>query len=230
MFRTSGYCFLGLFALSLLAFWKTYVTHPTSFDPYTHVHAVLMVGWFAILIAQPFLIRRERRATHRVLGRISFALVPLLVVSIILLTHARVTAVPAADLAAEANFFYLAFGMSVLLLVPWLLGIKHRHTVALHARYMIATSLAVLDPVLGRILAFYFPRLPSRDVYTLISYLVTAAILAVLIVREREQRVGRGVFPFVLVLATLVYAGFFTLGRTDAWLAFIRWFGSLPLT
>jgi len=228
MFRASGYYFLGLFALALLAFWKSYVTHPTSFDPYTHAHAVLMVGWFAILIAQPFLIRRERRATHRVLGRISFVLVPCLAASILLLTHVRVRAAP--SLPADARFFFLPFGMTILLVVPWLLAIKHRHVVALHARYMICTAFAVIDPIVGRISYFYFPPLPAPDYAPLVSYTLSAGVLIALIIREREQRVGRGVFPFVLVLATVVYAGFFTLAKTDAWLAFIRWFGSLALT
>jgi hypothetical protein len=59
---------------------------------------------------------------------------------------------------------------------------------------------------------------------------VTAAVLITLIVRERDQRVGRRVFPLVLVLATVVYGAFFTLARTDAWLAFVLWFRELPLT
>ncbi len=230
MFRNAGYYFIALFALVLIAFAKTYGTSPTSFDPYTHVHAVLMVGWFGILIAQPFLIRREHRATHRLLGRISYVLVPLLAISILLLTHARISTVAAAALAGEAHFFYLPFGMTIAFLAAWLLGVRHRHTVALHARYMIATSLATIDPVLGRILAFYFPPLPYRDLYTLLSYAVTGGVLVLLIVRERRQRVGRAAFPIMLLVFTLVYAGFFTLAKTDAWLAFIRWFGSRALT
>jgi hypothetical protein len=76
VFRYAGYYFAGVLALAVLAFAKSYVVQPTSFgEPYTHVHAALMVAWFGILIAQPFLIRRERRAAHRLLGRISFVLV-----------------------------------------------------------------------------------------------------------------------------------------------------------
>ena len=36
--------------------------------------------------------------------------------------------------------------------------------------------------------------------------------------------------PVVLVLVTLLYAAYFTLARTYAWFAFVRWFGALPLT
>lgn len=230
MFRAAGYYFVGLLALVILAFWKTYVVRPTAFDIYTHVHAALMVGWFALLIAQPFLARGPRRPLHRALGRLSYGLVPLLIVSILLLAHARTRAVPSDALPAVAKFFFLPFGMSILFAVPWGLAIVHRREVGLHARYMIATGLAVLDPICGRIVAFYFPPLPDPTLPTLVSYLVTVVILVTLIVRERAQRAGRQAFPRILVLATIVYASFFTFARTGPWLAFIRWFRELPLT
>jgi hypothetical protein len=227
VFRRAGYAFIVVFALALLAFWKSYVTRPSSFgDPYTHVHAALMVAWFAILIAQPFLIRREHRAAHRLLGRISFALVPLLAASILLLAHARIRAI--GPLGADARFFFLPFGMTVLLVVPWALAVKHRRTVALHARYMICTVFAVVDPVLGRILYFYFPPLPSQDHATLASYLVTAGLLAALYTRERSPRPRP--FAVMLVLATVIYGVFATFARTDTWRVFVEWYGTLPLT
>jgi hypothetical protein len=95
---------------------------------------------------------------------------------------------------------------------------------------MICTVFAVFDPIIGRLLYFYFPPLPTPQTATLVSYLVTASVLVTLIVRERQQRVGRHVFPFMLGLATLVYALFATFARSETWKAFAQWFGELPLT
>jgi hypothetical protein len=223
MFRFAGYYFAALFGLALLAFWKSYVRElPGELDPYTHVHAIVMILWFAITIAQPFLIRRDQRALHRLLGRVSYAIVPLFAITTLLLTRQRLGAVPERFLPEIAHFFYLPISMVVLLLIPYTLAIVHRRTVALHARWMICTSLAMIDPVFGRIFGFYFPPLPIDP--QLASLLISLAILAVFMVLERKQRVGRRVFPTMVLVVAVVYALFFTFARTEAWLAFATWF------
>lgn len=223
MFRRAGYWFVALFALAVAAFWKSYVVQPASFaEPYTHIHAALMVAWFGILIAQPFLIRRERRSTHRLLGRISYVLVPALALSILLVMHARIRAL--GPLGADARFFWLPFGMTILLVVPWALAVKHRREVGLHARYMICTAFAVFDPIIGRVLYFAGVELPSPDYGPLVSYLAIAAFLVALIVRDRA---GRRVYLFMLALTTLVFAGFATFARGETWRIIVDWFGAI---
>ena len=225
MFRRAGYYFIALFALSVAAFAKSYGASPSSFNAYTHVHAALMVAWFGILIAQPFLIRREYRAAHRLLGRISYALVPLLAVSVLLLAHVRITAI--GPLGADARFFFLPFGMTIVLVVPWALGVWHRRDVGLHARYMICTAFAVFDPVIGRLLYFYGPKLPTPDTASLIAYLCAAAVLVTLVLRDPR---GRRVYLFMLVLVTLVFGGFATIARTQTWHDIVEWYGARALT
>lgn len=223
MFRFAGYYFAALFGCALLAFWKSYVRElPGDFDPYTHVHAIVMIVWFAIAIAQPFLIRRDQRALHRLLGRVSYAIVPLFAITTLLLTRQRLRAVPDDALPEIANFFYLPIAMVVLLVIPYTLAVIHRRTLAVHARWMICTSLAMIDPVFGRIFGFYFPPLPIDA--QLASLLLCVAILAVFMILERKQRAGRHVFPTMLVIVGGVFALFFTFARTEAWLAFATWF------
>jgi hypothetical protein len=75
--------------------------------------------WLGMLIAQPFLIRRERRSLHRAIGRVSYALVPLIVVVWILLTHLRASAMPADVFERDGEFFYLPAVSSVLFVAAW---------------------------------------------------------------------------------------------------------------
>jgi cytochrome c biogenesis factor len=210
--RRAGYFFAVVFAFAVAAFWKTYVVDPGQHgEPWTHVHAALMVLWFAVLVAQPFLIKREYRALHRALGRVSYVLVPALAASILLLMHARLQGGPVGE---GARFYFLPFGMVILLVVPWALAVKHRRELALHARYMICTAFAVFDPVLGRVLYFYGPKLPSPGYASLIAYLAIAAILVALIVRERGRYAP---YPVMLALTTLVFGLFATFARTGMW-------------
>jgi uncharacterized membrane protein len=46
-----------------------------------HIHAASFVGWLALLTAQVFLIRTRRQAVHRSLGRLGWALVPVMAYS-----------------------------------------------------------------------------------------------------------------------------------------------------
>jgi hypothetical protein len=46
-----------------------------------HIHFTLMVLWIAMLITQPFLIKYKKLTIHRTLGKISYVLVPLVLIS-----------------------------------------------------------------------------------------------------------------------------------------------------
>ena len=89
-FSRSGPYFAGLFLLALVAYWPTYFSRVLSADHYTHFHASLAAVWILMLAAQPMLIRSKRLAWHRLLGGFSYALAPLIVVSIVLLAHSRI--------------------------------------------------------------------------------------------------------------------------------------------
>jgi cytosine/uracil/thiamine/allantoin permease len=70
--QTSGYWFAAFLVLAVVPFWPTYFGRlPARIDLLTHAHAALMAIWLGMLIAQPFLIRRDRRPLHRLIGRAS---------------------------------------------------------------------------------------------------------------------------------------------------------------
>ncbi len=48
-----------------------------------HIHAIAFIGWLVLLSAQILLIRFKADAVHRTLGLVSFALIPIMVVSAI---------------------------------------------------------------------------------------------------------------------------------------------------
>jgi hypothetical protein len=236
VFRSSGYFFLGLFGLAVLAFWPMYVSQLSGggISGYVHVHAAAMTLWFGLLIAQPFLLHAGRRSLHRALGKLSYAVVPVAVVAAILVSHAALRRDGAADFASAGSFVYMPLSMTVLFAATYGLAIAFRDTPAVHARWMICSSFAVLDPILGRVLAFNAPPLPHPLYYQLISYVLSAVVLLALIVAERRRRrpqlQGRVVFPAMLGALTVVYGLWFTLGQSSTWLGVARWFHDLPLT
>jgi uncharacterized membrane protein len=77
-----GYWFLLLIVLVFAGFYPSYFS--TFFEPKSsilHIHFTLMTLWVAMLITQPFLIKYKKLAIHRMLGKISYVLVPLVLAS-----------------------------------------------------------------------------------------------------------------------------------------------------
>ncbi len=227
--QTSGYWFAGFFLITLAAFWPSYFAKlPARMDLFTHVHALLMTLWFALLIAQPFLIRRGQRVWHRALGRVSYVLVPIIAITWTLLVHVRARAMPDDVFSKEGKYFYLPFVSSVLFLAAWGMAILRKRTPPLHARYMVCTALAVIDAVAARLAFNNFPPLPNPLYYQAIGFGLTETVLVVLLLLDRGPH--RRAFAHMLVLFAALHAFWFTGGQTAVWLDFVRWFRSLPLT
>jgi uncharacterized membrane protein YozB (DUF420 family) len=85
-FEVSGYYFIALAALALLGFWPTYFSKffdgTADFKFYFHFHATVITLWVASLITQPILIRRKQLKWHRLIGKFSYILIPLIIVSV----------------------------------------------------------------------------------------------------------------------------------------------------
>ena len=224
-FTGSAPYFTGLFLLALLAFWPSYLSAPARATAFTHPHPALAATWMLMLIAQPLAIRTRRLTLHRALGRTSYVVAPLVVASMVLLAHSKTHGVPLADLPG----FYVPLSLAGLFGLSYALAIVTRRTTARHARFIVCTALTLIDPVVVRLLYWAYPTPSFR--YQWITFPLTDLVLVALIWHERHTRVGRSVFPamlLVFVVAQLVYL--LDLYNAAPWVAFVRWFAALPLT
>src|ERR1044072_6974867 len=81
--------FVFILALITWGFYKTYLIFFPSFKGFStvqHFHGAMMITWMAMLIIQPLLIGFNKISIHRIVGKLSFVVAPLLVVSIFLVT------------------------------------------------------------------------------------------------------------------------------------------------
>ena len=231
MFRSSGYWFAALLVAAGFAFWPFYLSRLNEdIDAYTHFHAVVATAWCVLLIVQPFLIRAGRRDLHRRIGALSYLIAPLVLVASTLLANLRFRAMDEAKFAAEAANLFLPLQAVVLFGLAYVLAMVWRKTPALHARFMIATGLVLIDPVVGRLVPFYGPRLPHPLVNEAITYGLTDAILLALLWRPRMPPRQRRLFAAGAAAFPIAHAGWFTLAQSPAWVPFAAWFRALPLT
>lgn len=228
----SGWFFLAGLGLAVLAFWPGYFAQlPTGgIGRHVHVHSVLMLLWFGLLIAQPFLVRAGWRRLHRWLGRSSLLLVPMIVVATLQMIHSRMRLANAPGFVEDAEFLFLVLGQVVLFVLAWGLALRWRHRPALHARYMACTLLGLADPVVVRLVYRYLPRLSIDQLYQATTLAVICVVVGILIVRERHATQGRSAFPLMLAATALLFGLFFTVARSDTWVAFATWYRGLPLT
>ena len=226
-FDNSGYYFIGLFALVLLGFWPSYFAKffngTANFNFYFHFHAAMVTLWIAMLITQPLLIRKKKLALHRVIGKLSYVVFPLIFISVILLAHSRHN-------IDEENLdigLFVPFKDLIILGTVYFIAIRYRHDINLHARSMVATGIVFIEPALARFVMRSIAPFPN-------GYFITIAIIYLilisLMIAERHQKKGRWVFPLVLVLYMLVHSVIIFNIHIGIWEAFCKWFIVLPLT
>lgn len=228
MLYKSGYYFIVLLFLAVIGFWDSYFSKLFSgIDRYTHLHAITMLLWIAILITQPFLIKYKKQSLHRYIGKFSYGLVPVLIISLILLAHNQITIHDYGISYARLYVLFLQLSLLTIFIIAYALAIIYRKSPAHHARYMICTSLTLIDPAIARI-PLNIPPLPFS--YQVLTFTVIDLILIALIVIERNQKLGREVFPKMLVVFVFFQGLNLTWTKSAIWDDFSLWFAKLPLT
>jgi hypothetical protein len=216
---------LLVLAVSVLGFWKPYFSRLTAAQGLAHLHALMMLAWIGMLVAQPMLIRMRRLAWHRRVGKASYAVVPLMIVSALMLAQSRMHAAPPQMLHVQQFILYLGVAASFLFVVIWGLGIRYRRDTALHARFMVATALTLVDPSLARVMIFWVPAVPP-PLYQWISFGVVYLVLLLLITLDPLPR-GRKAFIGVLALFVTMHASIMLVPGTMAWQRFAAWYAGI---
>lgn len=162
-YKHLGYFLLLLIPLIFIGFYQTYWVQFPAFakisDFTIHLHAIIAATWVIILIIQPFLIAYKKLDWHRMLGKISYFVFPLLVLSFIpgILKTYR---------TGEYKGMFFPIADCLVMSSLYLLAIYHKKQTPKHMRYMIASALMLLGPILGRALPIFLglSLLPAQTV------------------------------------------------------------------
>jgi hypothetical protein len=211
----------GLLLLALLAFWPSYLSVLSDQQAYTHAHALTATLWMLLLILQPLAIRQRRHALHRWLGRSSYVLAPLVILSIALLAQQRIAQASGPGYAIQTYILYLQVSLGLAFALFWSAAIAYRRVAPVHARFMLGTAITLIDPILIRLMFWVDPS-PDWN-YQWLTFGLTDALLLVLIWHERHLSRARWVFPTILVVLVALQLPAL-MGWTDAaaWQAFAR--------
>jgi len=230
-FNNVGYFAIALLVISILGFWPSYFSKffdgTDDFNFYYHFHLAIALLWIALLILQPFLIKKKKVALHKRIGKLSYIILPLLIISVILLKHSTTNPEIIKGLGASLWF---VIKHSVIILVMFTIAMRYSKNMQIHARAMIAIGIEFLEPGWARFI--FNTLLPKPDFYLGLGISVTTmyALVVYLIIKERNQSSGRWVFPLFLLMSIPFHLLIFYEISFDFLDSFAEWFYKLPIT
>ncbi len=157
-----------LLLLVPITFFGFYPSYYSTFKapPIIHIHGILMALWLAMVLIQPWLVKTDKIDWHRLTGKLSYLLMPcILIVGYLVLRYGflRVlggdTVAPpeyypegATPITKAADFVVIGSVYLSWLFLYYLLGIIFRKKTYAHATFMLAAALTVLGPGGDRLL------------------------------------------------------------------------------
>jgi len=221
---------LLLLSLAGLAFWPGYLSRIQAADRYTHAHAILGTSWLLLLVVQPWLVKISRRSWHRRVGRIGLLVGASFFVSGVLMAHRSLARMTPEQFSREGRFVYLPLAMAGIFALALLMAVAWRSAPAIHGRFMAATALPLLDPLLARLVYFYAPPLPAESLHQVPAFLLVGAILFWMSASLPDTARGRDALRHFSWTVVALLLGFFIVPHAAGWDSFTSWFRALPIT
>lgn len=230
LYRNAFHWFIALLMILVIGFWPSYFSRITEPMHHTlHLHAIAMLAWMLLLIAQSWLIRNRKLSHHRALGKLSFVIAPLVVITGIWVNfhfQGRVEE----PLATRAQaIFWFGFFLPLLFALLYVQAIRHRRDMNLHARYMVLTALVFLIPGLGRALDNTLEPLGLWTPTFLQLMFFTLGIALWLMIQDwRRQKPWWPQLVFSVLWAVNI-ALYILLPKWSTWNDFSGWAGTLSV-
>lgn len=208
------YLFVGMSGLVIVGFFPSYFAKLLDTGLTFHVHGLLMFAWMGALIAQAALIRTRRMDLHRRVGKSSFVLAPLMVLSGVIVIRETYSG---SEMGREAlqRLSIPAFAIAQFALT-YALAMVYRRRPEVHARYMISTALVLTFAGTLRMFLNWAPGISSEAGAVSANYLLLEIVTAGLILND--LRLGQVRVPFVLTLILFATNHVFFVAAPDlAW-------------
>lgn len=203
-------------AVSIIGFWRTFLSRLAEVDLPHHVHGWTSFAWLGLVLSQALLIRSGQYRLHRILGWASIFFFAVMMISSWQMIALMLS--PKSLLPFEMAKF---FAYTDLIDIPLILVLyggaivlrKDRHV---HSRLITATVLATIIPALGRMFNLFTPGMDGLMLAMHPTYLFVLTILGVAIYIDSRNGRLRWPLPFAFAWFVMAYATLWT-GAKSAW-------------
>jgi hypothetical protein len=221
-YKNVSYFFVATLAIVVAGFYKSYFSQFPTFSGLTyvhHIHTVLLLLWFAMLIVQPILIYQKRIDLHRLVGKFSYVLVPIIILSLLAVMKIQyLKNAPRMPEMQNLAFLYLPTSALIPFVTLYVLAIVFKEHPASHMRYMIASAVALLGPGVGRI------NLGFTDFNTavMVAFALCDVLLVGLLIYEYTK--GKNYYPYLvsLLICSIFHYAFPWVPGSAIWQGFAK--------
>ena len=220
---------LTFFGFNPTYFSKIFTGLPSIF----HIHVFFMVLWIAMILIQPWLIFKKKTKLHKTLGKFSYILMPLVLLTTWLMirhSYFKFIADETSKMASEGKNItanemilnaaeYMNIGVLYWL---WLgifysLAVVNRKKIVLHATFMFAAILTLLGPTVDRIIIPYFIKYNLEVNFFITTFILIDLILATLLIYQWKKRLPPKAAMTALGIYLIGQAVFFIFPRIYLW-------------
>jgi uncharacterized membrane protein len=223
--------FGAFLSLALIAFWPGYFSRIGQESDFPiHAHAWTMTAWCVLLVVQAVLIRMKKFKIHRWAGRLSFILVPLVLVSGVLLVYTRLSG---GSQFSIRHYYSTALMLNSLVVFALLfaLAILFRKNINWHARFMISTIFPAFTPITDRLISYHYrelipnlPKIGGLQTVQSAGFIMADSILLLLVLWDLIANRRIGAFAIALALVLIYQFSVFYFHRYEFWREFTAWF------
>ncbi|QNA44524.1 hypothetical protein [Lacibacter sediminis] len=217
-------------------YWSKILTNKST--TIQHVHAFFMSLWVIMSIVQPWLIMKKKTQIHKVVGKVSYVLIPFIIISGYILIQARyerillrvqdkvttgelkLTAQEVLDRVASSQTIGILF--LLMLIIFYTLAIVNRKKFLHHATYMLGAIFTSIDPALDRMIG-HWAKANNIEPNFFIDYgsqLFALVLLVALAVYQRSKK--QSLKPVSIVIG--IYSICFLINDLASETAIWRWF------
>ncbi|MFD2200409.1 hypothetical protein [Shivajiella indica] len=237
LYQNSAFWLVLFFGFAVFGFWKSYFSFPQKdLSFYQHLHGISMTIWCLMLIGQAFLIRFKKFEIHHLVGKSSFVIFPILIISTFLLIHFSLSSFGRINTAILYQMA-LIVNATIVLVIIYGLGMYFSKDRLTHARYMVCTIFPMFTPITDRIIYNYIrpliplaPKIEGMPIVPFFGFLLADIIVIGLTIWDWKAHKLKDVFLVVLGLLLLYHVSVFTFYKFGFWHDFTNWFLGLELT
>ena len=219
------YFFVAIFIITNLGFYKTYLIHFPTFEGFPwvyHVHGMLSMAWILMLIAQAYLIRAKKYDLHRLVGKLSYVIMPLFLASLFFTAKeaylTNIKTKPQAEVLANMtnggtiDIFFIG--------LIYVLAMVYKKNVGFHLRFMASTGLFILMPGLGRfIFVFCGVPFPFALIPMILCGVGIGLIWLIMDIRNKKSAFPMGIYLVITFIMNAIGIG----SQSAWWQGFAKW-------
>ena len=193
------FCLVIVFTLA--GFYNSYIRFLPDFNRFPiiiHLHFFAFLCWFALLIIQPVLIKKNKIEMHRRIGKLSYFLVPVLIITIALLIAQQVQRQLTTS-KQDAAFTAMVGLLDILSFsIFYTIAMVNKKNIRWHVGFLLAATLIILNPGLSRLLNQIQPGL-GLIVAALLPFVISISIIILEKIKYKRAILHSPYFLFLCI-------------------------------